>query len=115
MRAKVAGVPDRPGLTWLLEQASLEGDLLGIQARQSSALGLLVQTEAWPPGASHHWSRAVKLDKKVTTEESWTGVPCNALPPMQLERTDAAARSEITPILAPFRAHAKDREQEEHP
>ena len=36
--AKVAGVPDRPGLTWLLEQTSLEGDLLGIQARQVFSL-----------------------------------------------------------------------------
>ena len=47
----------------------------------------------------------------MTTEGSWTGVPCNAFPPMQLERTAAAARSEITPILAPFRAHPKDRDR----
>ena len=47
--------------------------------------------------------------ESCVSKESWTGVPCNALPPMQLERTDAAARSEITPILAPFRAHPKDR------
>ena len=87
----------------------------GSPAKAFSALGLLVQTEAWPPGASHHWSRAVKLDRKVTTEGSWTGVPCKALPPIQLERTETAARREITPIFAPFRAHPKDREQEEHP
>ena len=83
------------------------------RAGETVLVGLLVHTEAWPPGASHHWSRAEKLDKKVTTEGSWTGVPCKALPPMHIERTDAAARSEITPILAPFRAHPKDREQEE--
>ena len=46
---------------------------------------------------------------------SWTGAPCKAVPPIQLERTEAAARREITAIFAPFRAHPKDREQEEHP
>ena len=44
--AKVAGVPDRPGLTWLL------GTFSGPKPARSSALGLLVQTEAWPPGTS---------------------------------------------------------------
>ena len=63
-----------------------------------------------PPGASHHWSRAVKLDRKIPTEGSWTGVPCEALPPpTQLERTEAAARREITPI--PLRAHPRHCEQ----
>ena len=93
VRAKVASVPDRPGLTWLLEQASLEKDLLWIHSCQVLSSG-----PSRPPGASHHWSRAVKLDRKVTTEGSWTGVPCRALPPMQLARRGCGKESDDTDL-----------------
>ena len=100
VRAKVAGVPDRPGLTWLLEQASLEQNLLGIQ----SALGLLVHTEAWPPGACHHWSRAVKLDKKVTTEGSWIdSEERDNSDPCPLSRPSKGPRARRASLEAPCR------------